>query len=303
MQNSILVGILSTLLAKKKVTAIELATKYEISVRTVMRDIDVINESGVPIVAYRGRNGGYGIIENYKLTSSFLTKEEYERIFSALETMPADKVTSSIRDKLTGLNTSSNTRLTQSDKVIIDTGFSSAFKNKFNVLQQAITDRIETHVSYIDKFGDASERTIQPLSFVYKDNTWYVYSFCLTRNDFRFFKINRISGISLTENHFEPRHFLLNESVLDKFLKESEHVDVTLSFDNDALVDIQEWLGEQSVIKKGAGYVAYARLPYDDFLLNKLIAFGTKVKVVKPARLCTDLVKYVYSLLNHYQRN
>lgn len=300
MQNSILVGILSNLLAKPKVTSAELAKKYEISPRTVMRYIDAINESGVPIVTYRGRSGGYGIIDKYKITASFLTKEEYERILSALDALPPDKVISSITDKLKGLQSTQSARLTESDKVVIDTEFSPAFKNKFNILQQSIKENVLTQISYVDKFGESTNRRIEPLTFIFKEGFWYIYAYCNTRKDFRFFKINRISGITPLLQHFQPRPYVLDSTVIDKFIEKTEHIEMTISFDNDALVDVQDWLGEESVIKKGAGYLAFAKVPYDQYLLTKLLTFGDKIKVLKPAKLSTSLVKLLHNLLKHY---
>ena len=284
MQNSVLVGILYTLMAKNKVTAEELAKKYEISTRTVIRYIDAINESGVPIVTYRGRKGGYGIIEKYKINTSFFTRAEYDRIFDALKTLPSDNITSSITDKLQGLYNSASGKLTESDKVIIDTSFSSAFKNKFNILQQAIRENKSAQISYVDKFGEQTQREIDPLTFVFKEQTWYIFSYCHTREDFRFFKLNRISYINLTDNIFSPHPYTLDDATVDKFLQNSKQIEITLSFDNDALVDIQEWLGEEKIIKKGASYVATAKLPYDDFLINKLFNFGEKSKSFIPRK-------------------
>lgn len=300
MQTSILVGILSTLMATQKVTAEELAQKYEISKRTAIRYVDAINESGVPIVTYRGRNGGYGIMDKYKINASFFTRQEYDKIFDALKTLPEDEVTNSIMDKLKGLHNVSSGRLTESDKVIIDTGFSSAFKNKFNILQQAMRDNISAQISYVDKFGEQTQRTIDPLTFVLKDHNWYVFSHCHTRNDFRFFKLNRIALVNLTEEKFAPHHYTIDDTTVDKFLQKNKHINVTLSFDNDALVEIQEWLGEESVIKRGAGYIAIAKVPYDDFLFNKLLHFGEKVKIVSPSKLTADLIKYLQKLLKFY---
>lgn len=300
MQNSVLVGILSTLMAKDKVTAEELATKYEISTRTVIRYIDAINESGVPIVSHRGRNGGYGIIEKYKINASFFTREEYDRIFDALKTLPPDKITNAITDKLQGLHSALSGRLAESDKVIIDTGFSSAFKNKFNILQQAIKENLCAQISYVDKFGEQSQRTVDPLTFVFKDNVWYIFTYCHIREDFRFFKLNRIAHIALTDQKFTPRPYTFDDTIVDKFLQSNKKVAVSLSFDNDALVEIQEWLGEENVIKKGAGYVATAQLPYDDFLITKILTFGERVKVLAPSHLATDVVKHLQRLLRFY---
>lgn len=301
MQNSVLVGILTTLLAKDKVSAQELAEKYEISTRTVIRYVDTLSESGIPIVTYRGRNGGYGIIKNYKIPALFFTAEEYERVFAALDALPRDKVTESIIDKFKGLKNNRSADLVSSDKILVDSSFSASFQNKFDILNQSIDGHTLVSLSYVDKFGGVSQREIEPLAFVFKENVWYVFSFCRKRNDFRFFKLNRISSISPREETFIPRPYTLNTDTLDKFLEKHDHIDVELAFDNDILVDVQEWLGEETIIKKGAGFRAYARLPYDDYLVKKLASFGEKILVVKPAKLATDLVKRMHRIIRRYE--
>ncbi|MBR5250609.1 MAG: YafY family transcriptional regulator [Clostridia bacterium] len=301
MQNSVLVGIMTTLMIREKTTVEELAKKYEISKRTVMRYVDAINESGVPIVTYRGRNGGYAIIDKYKLKSSFFTREEYDKIFDALKTLPPDKTTNSIIDKLSGLKQqNASEHLTESDKVIIDTSFSHAFKNKFHILQNAINDHLCVNIQYVDKFGEQTSRRIEPIVFLFKEGVWYIYSFCLTRNDFRFFKLNRIANIQLTNDIFEPRPYTLDPNEINKFLQKNKQIKLTLTFDNDALVEIQEWLGEDKVIKKGAGYMATAQLPYDEFLLTKLLTFGERIKIQSPLDLTTDIVNHLQKLLRFY---
>jgi len=300
MQTSILVGIMTTLMTRDKVGAEELAKKYEISKRTAIRYVDAINESGVPVVAYRGRNGGYAIIDKYKIKSSFFTREEYERIFDALKTLPPDKINESIVDKLNGLKQINVGQLTESDKVVIDTSFSPAFKNKFHALQQAIKENLRVNLTYVDKFGEQTNRCIEPIVFLFKEGIWYIYSFCLTRNDFRFFKLNRIANIQLTNDVFEPRPYTLDPNEINKFLQKNKQIKLTLSFNNDALVDIQEWLGEDKVIKKGAGYTATAHLPYDEFLLTKLLTFGERVKILNPVDLHADLVNHLQKLLRFY---
>ncbi len=300
MQNSILVGILITLLSKKKVGLYELSLKYEISRRTVIRYIDALSEGGVPIVSFRGRNGGYGILDSFKLSSMYFTPAEYDRLIASIEAMPVDEIGVSVLDKLNGLKKNESTFSSSANNIVVDTSFSAAFENKFNALNKAMKNSQLTQITYHDKFGLMSIRDIEPLNFVYKDNIWYVYAYCRTREDFRFFKINRISGIKLFDENYEKRDYCLNTKALNEFLNEREHIDLTISLDADILAEVQEWLGEDCLIKKGAGFMAFARVPYDDFLINKLLTFGDKIRVIKPTKLIADFTKKLNSLIKYY---
>ncbi len=301
MQNSVLVGILITLLSKKKVGLYELSLKYEVSSRTVIRYIDALSEGGVPIVSFRGRNGGYSILDSFRLSSMYFTPTEYDRLIACVEAMPIDEIGVSVLDKLKGLRKNESSAFSSSvDKIVIDTSFSPAFENKFNALSRATKNNQLTQITYHDKFGLLSIRDIEPLKFVYKDNVWYIYAYCRTREDFRFFKINRISGVKLFDENFNQRDYCLDTKTLNEFLKEREHIDLTISLEAEILAEVQEWLGEDSLIKKGTGYMAFASVPYDDFLINKLLTFGDKIKVIKPTKLIASFSKKLDKLLKYY---
>ncbi len=300
MQIGVVVGILNTLLTSKRVTTMQLAEKYEMSRRSIIRYVEALSEGGVPVITYRGRYGGYGIIDSYKMTAQFFTSTEYERLINSVESLPVDDVNRSIIDKLKGLKSAQGAHYTLSDKVIIDTGFSPAFENKFKALQKAISNRLVTEITYMDKEGKQTDRTVYPCNFVYKDNIWYVYAWCDMRQDFRFFKLNRIVGISLTDDVFPPQIIDVNATALNSFVEEKQKITVTLAVDNRAVVEVAEWLGEDSIIKKGTDYRAVATLPNDDFLINKLVTFGDKVKIIEPQSLQDEFIGKLSALQKIY---
>ena len=189
MKESRLFRILYYLLQHKKATAPELAEEFEVSVRTIYRDIDYISSAGVPIYATQGKDGGIAILDSFTLDKSMLTEIEKEQILTALEALIATdgKTTDELLIKLKTLFQMQTTNW-------IEVDFSDWFQEKpaqniFNDIKKAILDRYVISFEYFNHQGNHVFRHIQPLKLLFKGKAWYVYGFCLLRNEYRFFKL------------------------------------------------------------------------------------------------------------------
>lgn len=188
-KESRLFRILYYLLQHKKATAPELAEEFEVSVRTIYRDIDYISSAGVPIYATQGKDGGIAILDSFTLDKSMLTEIEKEQILTALEALIATdgKTTDELLIKLKTLFQMQTTNW-------IEVDFSDWFQEKpaqniFNDIKKAILDRYVISFEYFNHQGNHVFRHIQPLKLLFKGKAWYVYGFCLLRNEYRFFKL------------------------------------------------------------------------------------------------------------------
>ena len=288
MQIPVLVGILSTLLsADGLVRAADLSVKYEISTRSVYRYIAMLSEGGVPIESVVGRNGGWRIVENYKLKATYFTPEEYERlIFSLQSSTLQDDVTRQATLKLTGLNrVHESATLLKSDQLIVDGG-DTALGELVNTISDCISSRKLCHIEYHAKDGSDSVRVIEPYCLILKDGAWYVYSFCRLRRDFRYFKVSRIVKLQVGDRFSGRPYDGVDSSVIGTdVLKGKEMCDVLLSVDSSSLSACEEWLGVSSVVKLGESYIAKATLPYDELLINRILSLGSGVRVEAPQRL------------------
>ena len=209
MKESRLFRILYYLLQHKKATAPELAEEFEVSVRTIYRDIDYISSAGVPIYATQGKDGGIAILDSFTLDKSMLTEIEKEQILTALEALIATdgKTTDELLIKLKTLFQMQTTNW-------IEVDFSDWFQEKpaqniFNDIKKAILDRYVISFEYFNHQGNHVFRHIQPLKLLFKGKAWYVYGFCLLRNEYRFFKLTRIRNLNITEKSFYQRKVLL----------------------------------------------------------------------------------------------
>lgn len=302
MQYPILIGIFTTLLSHDKITAAELAQKYEVSTRTVMRYIDVLDCGGVPISSQKGKYGGIKISDNYRLNSQYFSEEEYCRLIPALKSYDLqDKTTQSIIDKLTIL--SKNLRknyILNSAQLVVDTPMTQALQDKFALAQKAIVSNHICSITYHDGKGEITTREIEPYSLLLKDGLWYIYAYCLVRKDFRFFKITRVATITQLDKSFKPRHFDTDYAKDLVIPSQTPYIDFSFILNKHVLTEVEEWLGVNCVTEEKGKFVANAKLPFDNLLVSRLLSFGKDIVVTKPDYLVAKLRKILASTLHNY---
>ncbi len=292
MKYQIMIKMLMLLTSRRKVTASEMAERFEISVRSVYRYVEELNVSGVPIDVVRGRYGGIFIADTFKLPSGFFTRGEYAAVTNALtamlSTMEDEDVLSAL-EKLKQQQKADRRELTVSGNIIIDGGSWAdlgKFPQKMKVCEQAVRESMCLEIDYISREGEHSRRIIDPHVLIFKQSVWYIYAFCHTRQDFRTFKIGRIKGARLTGRTFVKQEIKKDEIPLNFEYSSEQLVPVTLEIRKDALSVVEELLGVDNVEPRGNALVATVSLPDDETLVDKILGYGGKVKVLAPADLC-----------------
>ncbi len=294
MKYRIMVKILATLLSKRKVTAKELADKYEVSLRTVYRYIEDLSVAGIPIDVVRGRYGGITISDAYRLPAGYFTREEYQAACNALNAWAAqvgDEAALSALDKIERQRKDDKRELAVSGNIIVDGGVwgdTGAYSDKMKACERAVNECASVQIDYISREGEHSRRVIDPYVLILKRNVWYVYAFCHTKQDFRTFKIGRIKKLWFTGGHFERKEISKEDIPLDFFYTPDEMTDVTLEIERSALADAEEWLGVDSIEPRGNALICEVKLPSDG-LANKILSFGGAVKVLAPQSLADEV--------------
>lgn len=290
---SVIFSMLIDLLNKEQITAKELAYKYEVSERTILRYVDALSMAGVPIYTERGRGGGIKIADNYKLSSNYFTREEMARLISALTVMEQgmeSNTTTSIKEKLLALKPPKRNQdiPLSADTIIIDGsawGDTSAYKEKTEVLERAIKKLNTVFIIYHDRGGKITDRTVEPISFVLKEGLWYLYAYCRLRNDYRTFKISRIETIIINSERFDKHKADKGFSFTQT--ENKEKIELILKVYEKARYDVEEWLGIESVkaSKEGDFYIASANVTDSNELMGKLMSFGGNIKILTPKSL------------------
>lgn len=215
MQESRLFKILYCLLEKGRATAPELAAKFEVSTRTIYRDIDALSEAGIPLYTEAGRNGGICLMDHFVLDRIVLTDGEKKEILSALQSAGAAGTggEKSAFEKLSALFRMQSDNWYEMD--FSRWGCQSGDNEKFELLKKAVLSHRQVEILYAGAGREKKQRTIWPLKLSYKSNAWYLKAWCMTKEDFRLFKLNRILEWRLLEETFTPEELLRSPGISD----------------------------------------------------------------------------------------
>lgn len=203
MSVSRLFEIVYLLLDKKQITAGELAQRFEVSVRTIYRDVDALSSAGVPIYATTGRKGGISLMDHYVLDRAAFSPQEQARLLTALQSLSGvdEPENQAVLVKLSGLFGRREPDWLQVD--LSPWGFPRSGEGRFDELRAAILERKTITFAYVSSYGGESRRTVLPVRLAFKGRAWYLQGFCLEREDYRTFRMSRILDLEVTDRRFD----------------------------------------------------------------------------------------------------
>lgn len=283
MQESRLFRIIYYLLDKGKSTAPELAEKFEVSVRTIYRDIDIISSMGIPVYAMQGKGGGITLLDNFVLDKSLLSTREKEQILMALQGIIATEPNNSdeLLTKLGSLFQTKNTNW-------IEVDFSNWVKRNpsqdiFQLMKSAIFSRNVISFRYFSSNRESTKRRVEPLKLVFKSKDWYLYGFCLIRNDYRFFKLTRIKEMEIQAEVYSRE--IPSTCSIGKQMDIQNAIAVTLKFDQDMAFRVYDEFAEGVIEDKQGNLYVRTNLPDSDTLYSYLFSFADSVEIVEPENI------------------
>lgn len=296
MQEGRLFGITYYLLEKGKATAQKLAERFEVSVRTIYRDIDALSAAGIPVYAENGRNGGFCLMPGFVLDRAALSEEEKQEILTAMRSVDITKCED---DNATLHKLSALFGCNAEDWLAVDFSRWGDIRHdneKFKLLKTAVIQRRHVRIAYAGASGAVSERIVQPLRLIYKARAWYLSAFCTKRQALRMFKLNRILESELLEERFLPRTPEILEDV-----REAEPESVTLRFPPDMAYRVyDEFEADQVTRLENGDLIATAPFPQDAWLTGFLLSFGTRVDILAPAGLKETVALQVKRMYEKY---
>ena len=287
------------LLDKGQMTAPELADYFEVSIRTIYRDIDILSSAGIPIYATQGKGGGIAIQDSYVLKKSLLSEQEQKQILMALQGIRVleDEQINMLLSKLSGVF-----QRQQGNWLEIDFSTwtkSGAGKHNFQLLQSAIWKSRIVSFSYYSGKGEQTKRIIEPHKLVFKTSDWYLYGYCTLRKDFRFFKLTRIRDLKLQDAEFmreTPEHIFERS---DEF--EMKTVQVTLLFDAGMSHEVYEKFDEEVSEQEDGSLLVTTILPDNELLYSYVLSCREMVEVLSPPYVRDNVRKRVRKMLEIYK--
>lgn len=296
MQESRLFRIIYYLMENGKSTAPELAEKFEVSARTIYRDVDVISSAGVPIYMTTGRNGGIQIADNFIMDRLLLSDKEKEDIITALKSVSiVDNYNKDTLSKLSAIFNIKSENWLEVD--FLRWGNESQDNIMFQTLKEAILLHKILRITYANSCGNLNERMICPLKLVYKAKNWYIKAFCMNKSDYRIFKLTRIIQAEKTGKTFIPMD--LPQEKEKKEIK-ANYESVILRFPQYMAYRIYDEFEVDEIKQEDNGdFIVSTTIPVDHWLIGYLLSFSSNVHIIEPTYLKNMIrneAKKVYEL-------
>ena len=300
MQINRLFEIIYLLMDKKSMTAAELAAHFEVSKRTILRDIDTLSAAGIPVYTTQGKGGGISILDHYVLSKAVLSEEEQNQILFALQGLSATQSisTESILGKLQGLFAKTDANWIEVD--FSRWGKSAEDQAKFELLKNAIMQKNALAFQYSSSYGQTSDRRVYPLKLVFKAKSWYLQAFCLPKENYRTFKINRMQALTPLEESFAERTFQIPD--MDAYDTPCPSlIKATLLFAPHMAYRVYDEFSDDHVtVHEDGSLLVTVKLPSDEWLPNYLLSFGTSVEVIEPQSVRDAMVQLAESVREVY---
>jgi len=272
-------------------TANELAEHFEVSVRTIYRDIDTLSLAGIPIYALQGKGGGISLLEHYVLDKSVLSEREQNEILYALQSLTVTQVPEAdkVLAKLSSLFNKSRTNWIEVDFSpwgSDDKGFS-----QFALIKDAILSHKIIEFNYFGSSGEKTARRVEPIKLIFKINAWYLQAFCLNRNELRMFKIVRMADVQITEDPFTQ---MIPEPLPGggQVQETQKWIELCLIISADGAYRVYDEFEEKEITKNTDGsFTIMTTLPESDWLIRYILSFGSQAEVKSPQHI-RDMLQF-----------
>lgn len=288
-----LLSILLMLINRGKVTARELADYFEVSVRTIQRDMDNLSMAGVPIYADVGKNGGYQLLDNYKLNKNFLNTNEAKVLITFLESLEQTVPYSDVKSIFNKFSTVFPEELKDNKLVVKLNPFTneSNFKDNLDKISKARDNYNKIHIKYIDINFQETDRIICPYTLVMMGSMWYVYAYCDLREGFRIFKLSRIVSCNILDEKFSvkemPKILPWNHNLDSR----RESTKIILEVDKILQGKLPDYFDYKNCKVEDDKIIVNLNFPVDEWLYSLLTGLVPYVKILEPTWLREEFVK------------
>ena len=285
-----LIGILSILLQEDKTTAPELAERFEVSRRTINRDIEDLCKAGIPIRTVQGTGGGISIMDGYRMDRTILTSKDMQMILAGLRSLDSVSGSSYYGQLMEKIQAGSSEFISGRDSILIDLSswYRDSLTPKIEIIQNAIGDRHLVRFRYYALSGE-SERMVEPYYLVFRWSSWYLWGWCTDRRDYRLFKLNRMDRVTETDKEFVCRDAPMPDLSTEKIFP--GEIKVKALFTPDMKWRLIEDFGPHCFTEADDGRLLFSA-DYTDMenLVTWLMTFGAKAEVLEPVE-ARDIIR------------
>ncbi len=283
-----LLGITVLLLNRDRITARELAERFEVSVRTVYRDLETINTAGIPVVSYTGNQGGYGILDTFRIDRQVLTFGDVvslvstlRAVNSVLENRELDAAVEKIANLLPRRGEDALSRA--SERIVIDIlpmGYTKKQKDRLADVHRAVSEQRLIRFAYCNNRGENTVRTVEPMTLIFKGGVWYLFAFCRLKSAYRLFRLSRMSDSEVLDETFQRRE----ESFRDIFASNPAGpnlVELELRFSPEVRSRVEDFFDPDQIRRDEIGHMRVdVVFPEDEWVYAFLLGFGEHLEVL-----------------------
>lgn len=296
-----LIGILAILLQQDKVTAPFLANKFEVSRRTINRDIENLSKAGIPIITMQGQNGGISIMQGYRVDRALLTSSDMQAILTGLKSLNSVCETKKYEQLMEKLSVGNSSTLTSNQHILIDLSswYKESLTPKIKLIQDAIWKRVKIAFQYYAPKGE-SYRMIEPYFLIFQWASWYVWGYCCDKKAYRMFKLNRMLDLQDTAEAYCVRDIIPPDLSSKKLYPHKLMVQGI--FEASMKWRLIDEYGIDSFSEQADGKLLFSFGFTDkESLFGWLLSYGSQVELTKPKELRDEFMVLLKKMHDKYK--
>ncbi len=296
-----LVSIIMILLDKERISAKELSDMFEVSPRTIYRDVDAINMAGIPVRSTPGVGGGFEIMKKYKIDRKVFSTADLSAILMGLSglsgLMRGDELVNALAKVKSFIPADSVKDIElKANQIYIDLTPWMGNRNiqtHLEIIKLALNEKRLLSFLYLDRYGNKTARTAEPYQLLLKSSNWYFQGYCRTRADFRMFKLSRISNLKMLDESFDLREYSKPHLDFDDII-ETMQSRIKIRIHKSVMDRVLDFCAYEYFLEDGdEHYIVDFPFIENDFYYNILLGFGDKCECLEPLHVRSEMKKRV----------
>lgn len=305
-----LVSIIMILLDKKRIGAQELADMFEVSTRTIYRDIDAINMAGIPVRSTSGVGGGFEIMQEYKIDKKFFSAEDLSVLLMGLSSLSSmvrgDEVVHALAKVKSFIPAERakdiELKINQINIDLSRWGGNSNIQPYLEIIKSALQENRLLMFEYVSHHGNKTVRTVEPYQLVLKSSHWYLQGYCYVRNDFRLFRISRMLKLKILDETFAPRKY--QKPILDfSEILETMQIKIKIRIHQSIMDRVLDYCTYENFVPDGKEYYI-VDFPFveNDYHYDILLGFGNKCECLEPLHIRETIKSRIHDIAVIYEK-
>ncbi len=303
-----LVGIVMILLEKERVGAQELADRFEVTRRTIYRDIEAISMAGIPVCSMPGVGGGFEILPEYKVDKRLFSRDELSALLMGLTNLSGMVQREDLAHALAKVHSfipadQARDIEIKANQICIDLNpwmGNGNVKQSLEIVKSALQKNKLLSFIYIDGHGNKTERIVEPYQLVLKSSHWYFQGYCRSKKDYRLFRLSRMTDLQMLQETYHPRDF--EKPVLDfEPILKTMQTDIKLRIHKSVLDRVLEFCAQERVAPDGEEhYLVNYPFIEREYYYDMLLSFGDKCECLEPAHVREEVKRRIQRMASLY---